>query len=174
MMAMPYWAMTLDLASRWVVIGNSGSGKSTLAERIGSTLQLPTYDLDLIHWHQGGRKRDEADAKAQVAEIAAGEAWVIEGVYGWLAEVAAAHAHSLVWLDLPWDDCRTGLLARGLRREMISGDQDALLAWAEGYWRRTTPSSFSGHLQIFQAFTGRKVRLQTREEAVAFALQATR
>ena len=83
MVEVPYWTMALDLASRWVVIGNSGSGKSMLAERVGMTLQLPIYDLVVIHWHRGGQKRDEADAQAQVAEIAAGEAWVIEGVYGW-------------------------------------------------------------------------------------------
>lgn len=65
-----------------VIIGNSGSGKSTFAEHLGMALHLPIFDLDLIHWHQGGQKRDEADAKAQVAEIAASEAWVIEGVYG--------------------------------------------------------------------------------------------
>lgn len=55
-----------------VVIGNSGSGKSTLAERLGKTRHLPVYDLDLVHWHPEGRKRDEAVAKARVAEIAAG------------------------------------------------------------------------------------------------------
>ena len=55
---------------------------------------------------------------------------------------------------------------------MTSSDQEALLAWAEGYWQRVTPSSFSGHFRIFRAFTGRKIRLQTRAEVVAFALQA--
>ena len=55
---------------------------------------------------------------------------------------------------------------------MTSGDQEALLAWAEDYWKRVTSSSFSGHLRIFQAFTGQKIRLQTRSEVVAFALQA--
>ena len=164
--------MISDLASRWVIIGNSGSGKSTLAEHLGMVLQLPTYDLDLIHWHQGGQKRDEVDAKAQVAVIAESEAWVIEGVYGWLAEVALSRAQSLIWLDPPWDECRAGLLKRGLRRGMTQGDQDALIAWAEAYWARTTPSSFSGHCRIFQSFTGRKIRLQTRAEVVAFAPQA--
>jgi adenylate kinase family enzyme len=63
----------------WVVIGNSGSGKNTLAEDMGAALHLPVFDLDLVHWRPDGPKRDEAEAKAQLAEIAAGPAWVIEG-----------------------------------------------------------------------------------------------
>ena len=160
--------MIPDRASRWLIIGNSGSGKSTLAAQLGMVLRLPVHDLDVIHWYPCGRKRDEAETKAQVAEIAVADVWVIEGVYGWLADVALSRARALIWLDLSWDECRGGLLARGLRRGMTSDDQDALLAWAEGYWRRTTPSSFSGHCRIFQSFTGEKTRLRTRADAVAF------
>lgn len=161
--------MSAGPASRWLVIGNSGSGKSTLAAELGRVLHLPVHDLDLVHWHWDGRKRDGAEAGARVAEIAVADVWVIEGVYGWLADVALSRARALVWLDLPWDACRSGLLARGLRRGMTPGDQDALLAWAEGYWRRTTPSSFSGHGRIFGSFAGEKTRLGTRAEAAAFA-----
>lgn len=159
--------MALDPASRWIVIGNSGSGKSTLAERVSAALHLPIHDLDLVHWHTDGRKRDEADAKGRVAEIAKGEGWIIEGVYGWLAEVALPRANTLIWLDLPWDDCRSGLLARGLRRGMTPGDQNALLAWAQDYWTRTTPSSFRGHERLYRMFAGNKARLRGRDEIAA-------
>ena len=109
--------MVPNPALHWIIIGNSGSGKSTLAERVGVALHLPVHDLDFVHWHADGRKRDETDAKVRVARIAAGDGWVIEGVYGWLAEVALPRADTLIWLDLSWDDCRAGLLARGLRRD---------------------------------------------------------
>jgi adenylate kinase family enzyme len=95
-----------------MIVGNSGSGKSTLAERVGAALHLSVYDLDLVHWHTDGRKRDEADAIGRVADLAEGDGWVIEGVYGWLAEVALPRADMLIWLDMAWDDCRAGLLAR--------------------------------------------------------------
>ena len=160
--------MVADPASRWVVIGNSGSGKSTLAEHVGATLHLPTHDLDLLHWHLDGRKREEAAAIALVAEVAAGAAWVIEGVYGWLAEVALVRATALVWLDLPWAECRAGLLRRGLRRGMTTSDQDALLTWAEDYGTRTTPSSFVGHERLYRAFAGGKARLRARTEITSF------
>ena len=160
--------MITDPQSRWVVIGNSGSGKSALAARVGTSLHLPIHDLDLVHWHADGRRRAGAEAQARVAEIAAEDAWVIEGVYGWLAEVALMRATTLVWLDLPWAECRAGLLARGLRRGMTPNDQDALLAWAEAYWTRDTPSSFTGHAQLYRRFERSKAHLRTRAEVIAF------
>jgi hypothetical protein len=163
--------MVSNATSRWLIIGNSGSGKSTLAERVGAALHLPIFDLDLIHWHLDGCKRDEADAKVRVAGIASADGWIVEGVYGWLAQVALARATTLIWLDLPWDDCRDGLLDRGLRRGMTPSDQDALLAWAKEYWTRTSPSSSMGHGRLYRAFQGDKAHLHTRDEVAAFLRQ---
>ncbi len=160
------WALTMRL----LIVGNSGSGKSTLAERIGSELRLPIHGLDDIHWHSDGSKREEAQARVAVSNVAAESTWVLEGVYGWLADVAMQRATGLVWLDLPWADCRRGLLGRGLRRGMMQGDQDALLAWARDYWTRTTSSSFSGHERLYAAFNGPKWRLRSRSDVSAFSL----
>ncbi len=165
--------MILDTAPRLVVIGNSGSGKSTLAKQVGEALRLPTHDLDRLHWHADGRKRAEAEAEMLVAEIAAGAAWVIEGVYGWLAEVALTRATALVWLDLSWAECREGLLRRGPRRGMTPSDQEALLDWANAYWTRATPSSFAGHARLYHTFDGRKAHLRTRGEVAAFSLDSS-
>lgn len=155
---------------RLVIIGNSGSGKSTLAARLAAQMPLPVHDLDHTHWLSDGRKREEPQSKALAAQLAAGPAWIIEGVYGWLAEVALHRATGLVWLDLPWPDCRDGLLRRGLRRGMTQGDQTALLAWAEAYWTRTTASSFIGHGSLFTVFNGAKWRLQARSDLAGFCL----
>jgi len=158
----------MDSVTRLVIIGNSGSGKSTLAERVGGALSLPVHDLDLLHWRADGSKREENEAKSLVADIAAGPAWVIEGVYGWLAEVALERATALIWLDLSWTECREGLLQRGLRRGMTPTDQGALLGWSGAYWTRTTPSSFVGHAQLYRFFSGHKARLRTRADMVSF------
>ena len=166
--------MTRERTSRWLIIGNSGSGKSTLAEHVGTAFHLPVYDLDLVHWTVDRGKRQEIEAMHDVAEIAAGDDWVIEGVYGWLAEVALPRADTLIWLDLSWDECRAGLLARGPRRGMGPSDQNALLAWAEAYWTRTTPTSFAGHERIYRGFEGDKARLHTRDAiAAAVARRST-
>lgn len=153
----------IDGKSRLVIIGNSGSGKSTLAEHVGGSAKLPIHDLDMTHWLDQGGKRDEAGAKALVAEIASTDAWIVEGVYGWLADVALPRATALVWTDLPWCECLDGLLGRGLRRGMSDEDQKALLSWAGDYWTRTTPSSFVGHERIFRVFDREKLRLTTRQ-----------
>jgi hypothetical protein len=75
-------------------------------------------------------------------EVSTQPLWIIEGVYGWLADVALPRATALIWLDFPWSLCRAGLLARGPRRGATDRDDVELLKWAETYWNRQTPSSY--------------------------------
>ncbi|MGQ2918089.1 MULTISPECIES: AAA family ATPase [Rhizobium] len=156
---------------RIAIIGNSGSGKSSLAAKAGSALKLPVYDLDHLHWDVDGHERDEAEARLLVAQHASTSDWIIEGVYGWLVETALPRTKTLVWLDLPWTECREGLLRRGGQHGETESDQAALLAWAGDYWTRTTSSSFAGHLQLYDSFEGGKIRLQTRADVTALPLQ---
>jgi adenylate kinase family enzyme len=167
--------MIESLKLRTLIIGNSGSGKSSLAERLGALFHAPIVDLDLIHWKDNGfgAKQDEDAARQKVADLAATERWVIEGVYGWLAEVAVPRATALIWLDISWDVCREGVLARGLRRGGSATDFADLLKWAEAYWNRQTPTSFKGHQRLFEAFGAAKLRVQSREEADRFLVDLT-
>ena len=155
------------LKLRTLIIGNSGSGKSSLAEQLGALIHAPIFDLDLIHWKGDGFgiKQNEDLTRLKVADIAATERWVIEGVYGWLAEVVAPRATALIWLDVPWDVCRDALLARGPRRGGTAIDFADLLQWAEAYWDRGTPTSFQGHQRVFEAFSAPKLRIRNRIEA---------
>lgn len=151
------------LSERVVVIGNGGSGKSTFAENLAALTRAPVIDLDLLVWEDGhGPKRDEEITKRQVLEAAAASRWIIEGVYGWLAEMALPRATALIWLDLPWSLCRDGLLARGQRRGGTAADFAELLEWSEAYWQRQTSSSFTGHTRLFDDFPGFKLRLRDR------------
>jgi adenylate kinase family enzyme len=154
------------LTERTVVIGNSGSGKSTLAEAIANLADIPAIDLDLLHWEEDGfgSKRNEAVARKMVLDISDQPRWIIEGAFGWLAEVALPKATALIWLDFPWSLCRAGLLARGLRRGATNRDAAELMKWAEAYWTRQTPSSFTGHSRLFNDLSGTKLRLQSREQ----------
>jgi len=157
--------MTELLTERTVVIGNGGSGKSTLAEAIANLVHIPAIDLDLLHWEEGsyGLKRSEDVARKMVRDISDQPRWIIEGVFGWLADVALPKATGLIWLDFPWCVCRAGLLARGPRRGATSDDTAELMKWAEAYWTRQTPSSFAGHSKMFNDFPGTKLRLKSRE-----------
>lgn len=159
--------MLEPLTERTVIIGNSGSGKSTLAEAIANLAHIPAIDLDLLHWEEGGYglKRNEDVARKMVLDISDQPRWIIEGAFGWLAEVALPKATALIWLDFPWSLCRAGLLACGLRRGATSHDATELMKWAEAYWTRLTPSSFAGHSKMFNEFSGAKLRLENREQA---------
>jgi adenylate kinase family enzyme len=161
---------TRDLSKRTVIIGNSGSGKSTLAQHISDRLGVPVVDLDALHWETGGygRKRDEKIAISLATDAAAKPRWIIEGVYGWLAAAVVRRATALIWLDLPWRECRSGLLARGVRRGADERAFAELLAWGEGYRSRSTSSSFEGHQRIFESFKPSKIRLRSRDEVSDF------
>jgi hypothetical protein len=124
---------------------------------------IPAIDLDSLHWERDGHKRNEETAKRLVGEAAAAPSWIIEGVFGWLAEIAIPRATALVWLDLPWSVCREGLLARGQRGGSEANFAD-LIAWSAAYWDRKTSSSFEGHSRLFESFPGIKLRLRDRGE----------
>src|SRR5712691_9317789 len=90
-----------SLSQRTVIIGNSGAGKSALAESLAALILVPVIDLDLLNWEGDsyGRKRDEDAARRMTLEVSAQPLWIIEGVYGWLVEVALPRATALIWLD---------------------------------------------------------------------------
>lgn len=161
---------TRSAYQRTVIVGNSGSGKSWLAVRLAQAIDGAAIDLDAVHWEPGGygTRRDAATARVMVREAAAGERWVIEGVYGWLAHEALPRATAMIWLDLPEAECIANLRRRGLRG---GGDEEsfaALIAWAGEYRMRENANSFKGHGMLFGAFAGARLRLRSRGEITGF------
>ena len=158
------------LSRRVIIIGNSGSGKSTLACKIGHLFGVPVIDLDSFHWEGNiyGHKRDEQVAREMVIKATKAKRWVIEGVFGWLANIGVEQATALIWLDLPWVECREGLFTRGERHGANETSFADLLAWSEDYWVRQTSSSFEGHLRLYESFPVTKLRLHSRNEVLEF------
>jgi adenylate kinase family enzyme len=151
-----------------VITGNSGSGKSTLAKALAQRIAAPTIDLDPIHWQDRvGSERDEKLAADMVVEAAAKARWIIEGVWGDLAAAALPFADTLIWLDLPRDVCRENLSRRGPWKQAPAEDYGAFLQWAQDYWQRTTPTSFGGHLALFEGFSRAKLRLRSLADITA-------
>lgn len=160
------------LAQRTVIIGNSGSGKSTLAAKIAAAAGAQHICLDEIYWVDQTvlRKRGQAQALELARAISHDPSWVIEGVFGWLVDVVLPRATTLIWLELPWSDCEAGLLERG---PVFGADEiefNGLLSWAHLYGERQSSSSHAGHGRIFEAFSGRKLKLKTREGLEAFGV----
>lgn len=147
-----------------------------MAACVAARLACSVTSLDSIYWqHQASlRKRGQADAVAKAREVAQRPEWVIEGVFGWLADVVAPEATALVWLDMPWQECRAGLVTRGPQFGESEAEFAGLLIWAEAYWTRSTGSSHAGHARIFAEFPRTKMALRSRTKMDAFVCQLTR
>jgi hypothetical protein len=158
------------LHCRTLIIGNSGAGKTTLGRQIAAVTGGRHIALDDIYWEgaAGLKKRVEPAAKQLTSAAAAEPCWVIEGVFGWLVDVAVPRATALLWLDLPWAACKAGLEARGPSYSPSPAEYDALVQWASEYRTRQTASSEAGHRAIFDAFSGTKVALRSRAEVAAW------
>ncbi|HEY7828292.1 MAG TPA: glycosyltransferase [Candidatus Limnocylindrales bacterium] len=87
-------------AQRILVAGGSGSGKTTIAGQLAARRNLPVHHLDEIALAPAdGHLRPLEERIAEVHDIAAGEHWVVEGIYtGWTAELYD-RAEVIVWLD---------------------------------------------------------------------------
>jgi adenylate kinase family enzyme len=161
---------------RIVIIGNSGSGKTYLGQRLSDQFGHPLIHLDELFWEPGGFavKRPKPLVFADVSRLAQGERWIVEGVFGELAQEFCPRADQLIWLDLDWAACERSLLQRGSQSATQQDQQAAeasferLLAWAAAYPHRDGPRSQRGHRLIFEQFQGDKTRLTTRPDVAGF------
>ncbi|MDE1301877.1 AAA family ATPase, partial [Vibrio aestuarianus] len=98
-----------------LIIGNSGSGKSWLSKQLSCKLQLQEVNLDSIVWEPGGynQKRSTGAIENEITSIKSQCNWVVEGVFGALAEQLVFSADMLLFLDLEWAECESSLYARG-------------------------------------------------------------
>jgi adenylate kinase family enzyme len=167
------------MLSRIVIIGNSGSGKSYLAKSLSTIYPTPIIHLDQLFWMPGGfnEKRSVDEIKSEIERKRKEDSWIVEGVFGELAEIFLSRAQSLVFLDMDWTVCRAGLLVRGsesskqLEAAKAEENFKKLLLWAEQYWTRTNLCSRSGHLRLFSNFAGQKYRFTCRSEVDNFLEQ---
>lgn len=115
------------------MVGNSGSGKSLLARRIALALDVPQVELDAIHHLPGWQPIDPEAFLAQVAAIAADEAWVVDGNYRAVVIDGPVwqRADTVVWLDLPRSTVMWQVTRRTVRRivgrqELWNGNREPL------------------------------------------------
>jgi len=159
---------------RVLIMGNSGSGKSWLAARISEFKKLPVTDLDTLYWEQDGygRAREKAEVLKDVLAIANKQLWVIEGVYGWIADQVSLYASHVIWLTPKPGECVENIKVRGVRNNGTVEDYEALLEWASLYEIRTGSSSYEGHLSVFSKVSpGNKIKLASRKDIHQFLTQ---
>lgn len=99
-------------ARRILCFGVTGSGKSTMAVALGDRLGLPVTLVDELCWSPGWVQRSRDEIDASVLPILAGDAFVLDTVYGFHDAYALANVDVIVGLDY----ARTVSLARLVRR----------------------------------------------------------
>ncbi|RAU33570.1 adenylate kinase [Pantoea sp. RIT413] len=159
---------------RVLIMGNSGSGKSWLAARISEFKTLPVTDLDTLYWEQDGygRAREKTEVIKDVLAIANKERWIIEGVYGWIADQVSYYASHVIWLTPKPSECVENIEVRGIRNNGSVEDYKALLEWASLYEIRTGSSSYEGHLTVFSKVSPEnQIKLASREDINQFLTQ---
>jgi adenylate kinase family enzyme len=147
---------------RILIIGPGGSGKSTLARRIGDCTGLPVVHLDSMYWKEGWVETPKEEWARVVQDLAAREAWVMDGNYGGTLDLRLAVADTVVFLDLPRWVCLWRVVKRRIwfhgrsRPDMCPGCPErlswAFLKWIWSYPRARRP----GILQRLQAAASAK------------------
>ncbi|MBY5783651.1 AAA family ATPase [Rhizobium leguminosarum] len=156
---------------RMLIMGNGGAGKTWLARRIGEQLHHPVVHLDDMHWEPGryGIDRDRALRDEMVKTAAERDAWVMEGVYGQLANMVLNRTTILVWIDLPEEECIANIKLRGIQGGETETQFDGLLKWVAEYRSRTNNwNSFETHARLFSVFSRPKFLLSSREAVTDF------
>lgn len=106
--------MTSLRPRRVAVVGTSGSGKTTFSLRLAERLRLRHVELDAHFWEPNWQQPDRAEFEERVVALLKGlDGWVCDGNYG---SMAAVHADTIVWLDLPLRTCLWRVLRRAVRR----------------------------------------------------------
>ena len=82
-------------------MGPPGSGKSRFARLLGERLNLPVVHLDAHYWQPGWVLPDKEAWRGQVAALADGAEWIMDGNYSRTLDLRLARAEGVVWLECP-------------------------------------------------------------------------
>lgn len=132
---------------RVVVIGSGGSGKSTFSRELGRATGLPVIHLDREFWRPGWEETPRDEWNARVAELLAGESWIMDGNFGGTREMRMQAADTIIFLDLPRRVCLYRILKRTVkyygrsRPDMTEGCNEKLdikfIGWVWNYKNRS-------------------------------------
>lgn len=164
---------------RIVIFGNSGSGKSSLAKALVRQHEAQHMDLDVIAWEPerpGVRADFEDSSRALLRFIEGRDAWVIEGCYSTLLEVAAQYCTEMIFLNPGVEACVANCEARPWEphkyasREAQDANLRMLVEWVREYETREDEFSLREHRRLFDAHEGMKVEYTSNEDAARRAL----
>ena len=150
---------------RIIIFGNSGSGKSTLAKQLVAESGLVHLDLDILAWLPETPPQraplDESRIKID-SFVQSNTAWVIEGCYADLLELAASSANEAIFMDLSVEQCIDNARNRPWEPHKYASKQAQdqnlamLIDWIREYTERTDEFSYVAHKRLYDSFTGKK------------------
>ena len=157
---------------RVLIFGNSASGKSTLAKKLCSTEGLSHLDLDTLAWLPTvpPERKPLPESAAEIeAFIDANQAWVIEGCYADLLDVARPYSSEAIFMNLPVDVCIENARRRPWEPHKYSSraaqdrNLSMLLNWIAEYPERTDTCSYPAHEALYERCYGKR-RMITRND----------
>ena len=98
------------------LVGGPGSGKTTVGRRLAASLGAPSVELDAIYHQPGWTELPVEEFRRRVADVVAGDTWVVDGNYTTVRDLVWARADTVVWLDLPRPLIMRRVVARTVRR----------------------------------------------------------
>jgi adenylate kinase family enzyme len=132
---------------RVIVIGSGGSGKSTFSQELGRGTGIPVIHLDREYWRPGWEETPKEEWNARVAELLAGERWIMDGNFGGTRKMRMQAADTIIFLDLPRRMCVYRILKRTVkyhgksRPDMTEGCNERLdlefIMWVWNYKHRS-------------------------------------
>lgn len=100
---------------RILIIGSGGSGKSTLARELAQQKGLPVIHLDRHYWRDDWVEPAKAEWAAQIQELIAADAWVMDGNYGGTMDMRIERADTIIFLAMSRWLC----LYRVIKRRLV-------------------------------------------------------
>lgn len=165
--------MRFESENRILVFGNSGSGKTWLSAQLANFLGLDMVSLDEVCWEPGGyyRRRAEDDVRSELSRISQRSHWIVEGVYGDLAETLVPRVTSLCWLDLDPDFCAESVSRRGFENIPWMDTETKIqgyLSHIQSYRKTSGPMSQEFHEHVYNSYSGKKITFRSREAVNTF------
>ena len=155
------------IGNRILILGCPGSGKSTFARALAARTGLPVVHLDNIWWRADGTHISREEFDRALAELLAGEKWIMDGDYSRTYEVRIRACDTAIFLDYPEDVCMAGITARvGQDRPDMPWTESTLdpelVAQVQSYRRDQRPQVLS----LLQRYPDKQSLIFTgREEA---------
>lgn len=97
---------------RVAVVGSGGAGKTTFCRELGRRTGLPVIHLDQHYWRPHWTPTPTDQWRKTVAELAAGDRWIMDGNYRSSLDLRLERADAVIILAFSRWRCLVGVLRR--------------------------------------------------------------